>query len=85
MNLTFFTKMNDGNYYQYTRNIKNASNAVVYTFSQHGTRMMASSMSASFERAYMIGDKVVFLQKFASFSMRHSDVSYRLTPMIAVD
>ena len=75
----------DDTSYEYTRNIKNASNAVVYSFSKYGTRIMASSMSASFERAYMIGDKVMFLQKETSSSMRHSDISYRLTPMIAVE
>ena len=71
--------------YTYKRDIKNVQSKVVYHFEQEGTRMMASTMSVEFERAYVIGNKVVFLQKFASSSMRHSDIQYSFTPMITLE
>ena len=75
----------DDSYYTYTRALHNEQGAVVHQFQQDGTRMMASRMSFSYIRAYKVGNKVAFLQEFQSSSMRHSDISYWLTPLVSLD
>lgn len=80
------TPLNPSDEYAYTykRDIT-SKNAVVYHFETEGNRMMASTLSAEFERAYIIGNSVVFLQKIATSSMGGADIQYSFTPPISIE
>lgn len=69
----------------YEQDIKNEKGVVVYHLEKKRDQSIGGWMTVSYDRAYMIGDKVVFVEGVVLEGMFGKIISHSLTPMIDVE